>query len=257
MKYKNIDVEDVYKIAVEAGNAIMQVYETAFAIESKEDKSPLTEADKQSHNIIEKGLLSLYPDVPVLSEESKFIDYSIRKEWKRFWLVDPLDGTKEFIKRNGDFTVNIALIEEGKSVLGIVYIPVSKVGYIGISGEGAFKIVDGDTEFLKPVTDASATLVRVVASRSHLSAETESFVNQLKEKGKAVEFLSRGSSLKLCMIAESSADVYPRFAPTMEWDTAAAQAVVEAAGRKVLAYPELVPLVYNKENLLNPWFIAQ
>jgi 3'(2'), 5'-bisphosphate nucleotidase len=255
--FQNIDTDAVYAIAVDAGSAIMRVYETAFTVEQKEDKSPLTEADKQSHNIIEKGLLSLYPNIPVLSEESASVDYEVRKKWKKFWLVDPLDGTKEFIKRNGDFTVNIALIENGKPTFGVVFVPITKVGFVGIAGVGAFKIEAGITEKLIVGKSENANLVRVVASRTHLSGETLDYINNLKDEGKHVVLTSRGSSLKLCMIAEGTADVYPRFAPTMEWDTAAAQAVVEAAGKSVLSFPTLQPLQYNKANLLNPWFIVQ
>ncbi len=255
--FQNIDTAAVYKIAVDAGTAILSVYETAFTVEQKADKSPLTEADKQSHNIIEKRLLNLYPNIPVLSEESASVEYEVRKKWKRFWLVDPLDGTKEFIKRNGDFTVNVALIENGKPIFGVVYVPVSAIGFVGISGVGAFKIAAGITEKIISKKNENTNLVRVVASRSHLSAETLDFINKLKDEGKHVVLTSRGSSLKLCMIAEGVADVYPRFAPTMEWDTAAAQAVVEAAGKSVLSFPTLQPLQYNKANLLNTWFIVQ
>ena len=255
--FQDIDTASVYRIAVDAGNAIMSVYATAFKVEQKKDRSPLTEADKQSNNIIEKGLLGLYPNIPVLSEESASVDYVVRKKWKKFWLVDPLDGTKEFIKRNGDFTVNIALIENGKPTLGVVYVPVTKVGFVGISDVGAYKIADGKAEKIVLENNENTNLVRVVASRSHLSTETQDFINKLKDEGKHVVLTSRGSSLKLCMIADGTADVYPRFAPTMEWDTAAAQAVVEAAGKSVLSFPTLQPLQYNKSNLLNPWFIVQ
>jgi len=255
--FKSINTEAVYKVALDAGKAILTVYETAFAVENKEDKSPLTEADKQSHNIIEKGLLSLYPNIPVLSEESASVDYEIRKKWKQFWLVDPLDGTKEFIKRNGDFTVNIALIENGIPTLGVVYVPVTNIGFVGMADVGAFKITEGIAEKIVLEKNDNPNLVRVVASRSHLSSETQDFIDKIKEEGKHVVLTSRGSSLKLCMIAEGAADVYPRFAPTMEWDTAAAQAVVEAAGKSVLSFPTLQPLQYNKSNLLNPWFIVQ
>jgi len=255
--YQNIDSASVYKIAVDAGKAIMSVYATAFTVEQKEDKSPLTEADKQSNNVIVTGLLSLYPNIPVLSEESASVDYEVRKKWKQFWLVDPLDGTKEFIKRNGDFTVNISLIENGKPTFGVVYVPVTNIGFVGIADVGAFKITEGIAEKIVLGKNENPNLVRVVASRSHLSAETQDFIDKLKDEGKHVVLTSRGSSLKLCMIADGTADVYPRFAPTMEWDTAAAQAVVEAAGKSVLSFPTLQPLQYNKANLLNPWFIVQ
>ncbi len=255
--YNNINLAEVYRIAVEAGQAILEVYESPFAVEKKEDKSPLTEADKRSNTVIQKGLQELTPGIPQLSEESKMVDYSVRKNWNHFWMIDPLDGTKEFIKRNGEFTVNIALIEQGNPVAGIVYVPATGVGYLAVVGEGAWRIDGGQMIQLLAGNTASSNTIRVVASRSHLSAETEDFVSSLKQQGKEIEFISKGSSLKLCMIAEGSADVYPRFAPTMEWDTAAAHAVVKAAGKDVVQFPEKVPLVYNKENLLNPWFIAQ
>jgi 3'(2'), 5'-bisphosphate nucleotidase len=255
--FQNIDTAAVYKIAVDAGKAILSVYETSFVVENKEDNSPLTEADKQSHRVIEAGLLGLYPEIPVLSEEAASVDFEVRKKWKRFWLVDPLDGTKEFVKRNGDFTVNIALIENGRPVFGVVYVPISAIGFVGVVGSGAFKIASGIVQKIAVAKNTSANLVRVVASRSHLSDATLDFINKLKDEGKHVVLSSRGSSLKLCMVAEGAADVYPRFAPTMEWDTAAAQAVVEAAGKSVLSFPTMQPLLYNKASLRNPWFIVQ
>jgi len=260
-KYKGIDVSLIVETATNAAKAILEIYKSSFEVLLKEDKSPLTEADKQSNQIIETLLKKHFPKIPILSEESKQIPFSERKNWQQFWLVDPLDGTKEFINRNGDFTVNIALIENNKPVLGVVYIPVSHLCYIGILGEGAFKIEQGKTPLrIKKSTSNSfeeLKLVRVVGSRSHLSTETIDFVNELKEQGKDVVFVSRGSSLKLCLVAEGEADVYPRFGPTMEWDTAAAQAVVEAAGKRVIDSTTNKPLVYNKENLLNNWFLVQ
>lgn len=260
-KYKQIDVILVVETATKAASAILEVYKSSFDIILKEDKSPLTEADKKSNKIIEDSLKKHFPEIPILSEESKQIPYSERKNWKQFWLVDPLDGTKEFINRNGDFTVNIALIEGNKPVLGVVYVPVLNLCYVGISDKGAFKIEQGkaplriDNKTATPLK--SLKLIRVVGSRSHLSAETIDFVNELKEEGKDVVFVSRGSSLKLCLVAEGEADIYPRFGPTMEWDTAAAQAVVEAAGKNVIDFTTNKPLCYNKENLLNNWFLVQ
>lgn len=259
--YKEINTELLVQIAANAAQAILEIYKTSFEVEHKEDNSPLTEADKHSHQVIETALLKHYAHLPVLSEESKEIPYSTRQHWQRFWLVDPLDGTKEFINRNGDFTVNIALIENQKPVVGIVYIPVTSCCYVGISGVGAFKI-DKGKEPLKlkkatPLIHQSSILLKIVGSRSHLSNETIDFVNELKASGKHVVFVSRGSSLKLCMVAEGEADIYPRFAPTMEWDTAAAQVIVEAVGKQVVDFNTKQPLKYNKENLLNPWFLAQ
>jgi 3'(2'), 5'-bisphosphate nucleotidase len=249
--------------ALKAGREIMEVYAGKdFTLWSKEDKSPLTEADIRSHSIIVEELLSF--KYPILSEEGRDIPYQERKEWKKFWLIDPLDGTKEFLKRNGEFTVNIALIEARRPVMGIVYAPALELLYFA-TPEGAYRAEGVLPELpLKEVFERAELLpsvppeegkIRVVASRSHLSKETEEFVERLKERGE-VDFLSVGSSLKLCFVAEGKADLYPRYAPTMEWDTAAGQAVVEASGGKVLEAETLTPLVYNKENLLNPYFIA-
>lgn len=259
--FQDIDTALLVDIATKAADAILEVYKTPFDVEQKADKSPLTEADKRSHEIICTSLLKAYPAIPVLSEESKEIPYKERKNWKRFWLIDPLDGTKEFVNHNGDFTVNIALIENGKPVLGVVFVPVSSVCFVGIKNIGAFKIASKKEKIkLLPLNTKAIeerSLIRVIASRSHLSVETVDYVNQLKETGKNVVFVSRGSSLKLCMIAEGEADIYPRFGPTMEWDTAAAQAVVEAVGGSVRHYQSGEALTYNKENLLNPWFVVQ
>lgn len=256
--HKEIDLRILHHIAQRAAEAIMQVYESPFATEVKEDKSPLTEADKQSNAVIVKGLTEHYPAIPIISEENKLTPYEERKHWKRFWLVDPLDGTKEFIKRNGEFTVNIALIEEGVPVVGVVYIPVSKTGYIGVAGQGTYRVEhNGEVVKLNPTEHyMQKQTVIVVGSRSHLTDETLAFVEKLKSQGKQVEFISSGSSLKFCLVAEGKADVYPRFGPTMEWDTAAAHAVAANAGKQVLIADTDAPLTYNKENLLNPYFIV-
>jgi 3'(2'), 5'-bisphosphate nucleotidase len=263
---ENIQLIDLLKISLDAGKEILQVYERDFNVESKEDQSPLTLADKKSHETITKGLSSLYPDIPVLSEEGKSISYDTRKEWNYLWLVDPLDGTKEFIKKNAEFTVNIALIEEGNPVVGIIYAPVLDTVYFAKKGVGSYKLEKASTAGVQDDSELVSASVRlplettkekvsVVASRSHLSPETEEYINQIKEKYGEVDITSAGSSLKLCLVAEGKADVYPRFAPTMEWDTAAGQAIVEQAiGRVVKEDGE--PLTYNKESLLNPWFIA-
>ncbi len=213
-------------------------------------------------------LTQLYPHIPVLSEEVKAVDYQERKKWDCLWIVDPLDGTKEFVKRNGEFTVNIALVCKGKPVIGVIYAPVLDRLYFAKKGVGSFKMeqaksvnkMKNDHELLKaalqlPYHDNQDKKV-VVASRSHMSPETVEYVNQVKEKYGEAEVTSIGSSLKLCLVAEGEADVYPRFAPTMEWDTAAGQAIVEQSGGKIVIPEDNQPLVYNKENLLNPWFIA-
>lgn len=259
MTYNDIDVQQLLTITLNAGAAIMEVYQRNFSVETKDDKSPLTEADRKSNDIILNGLKRHYPFIPFISEEVKQMPYTERKNWARLWLIDPLDGTKEFIKKNGEFTINIALIENGVPVLGVVYAPAFNKGYVGIKEKGSFSFSNSNTE-LKPIYAgthyAQLNTIKVVGSRSHLSNETVQFVEELKAQGKEVNFVSSGSSLKICLVAEGKADIYPRFGPTMEWDTAAAHAVALYAGKNVLQYPENKPLTYNKENLLNPWFIV-
>lgn len=260
MKYGEIDILQLIQIALEAGREIMTVYARDFNVEVKDDKSPLTEADKKSNDVIIRALQQAYPAIPFISEEVKQTLYADRKDWNRLWLIDPLDGTKEFVKKNGEFTVNIALIENGEPVVGVVYAPAFGNGYIGVKGQGSFAF-NAEGKDLQPIKAgeyySGLNTVNVVGSRSHLSDETLQFVEDLKAQGKEVNFVSSGSSLKLCLIAEGKADVYPRFGPTMEWDTAAADAVVRYAGKQVLRWPEKSSLVYNKEDLLNPWFIVE
>ncbi len=249
-----IEIDRIKDIARKAGGAIMEVYGRDFEVEIKEDNSPLTEADKASHDIIVDGLESCYPEIPILSEEGKDIPYDVRGKWERFWLVDPLDGTKEFIRRNDQFTVNIALIKAGVPVLGVVYVPVSATMYWG-SEKGSFKqVADGEIVSIK--ASEVGEKVRVVASLSHFTDETKDFIGK-KFAGKEYELVNSGSSLKLCLVAEGAADIYPRLAPTMEWDTAAAHAVVKNAGGRVYDYGTGIELSYNKENLLNPWFVVE
>ena len=260
MHYKDIDVSALIELARKAGEEIMEVYSSDFAVETKDDQSPLTQADKKSNAVIIDGLTRLYPAIPYISEETKLLPYWERKNWTTCWLIDPLDGTKEFIKKNGEFTVNIALIEEGVPVLGVVHVPAQGVTYVGVKGIGAFKYEAGSNES-KPISNnthySEKAKVIVVASRSHLTDETLQFVENLKKQGKEVDFLSSGSSLKFCLVAEGKADIYPRFGPTMEWDTAAAHAVARYAGKEVINYETKLPLTYNRENLLNPWFIVE
>ena len=254
-----IEVKGLLEASRQAGEAILQVYALDFEVEFKGDDSPLTAADKNANVVLMAFLKESYPDIPIISEENKAPDYAERSSWTRFWLVDPLDGTKEFIKKNGEFTVNVALIENGEPILGVVYRPTTGTFHLGAVGEGAWRIEsDGTTTELKPQPHyQTLDTVRVVASRSHLTPEVEQFVADLKSAGKTVEFLSAGSSLKLCLVAEGAADVYPRFGPTMEWDTGAAHAVALGAGRQVLNRETGKPLAYNKENLLNPYFIVE
>ncbi len=250
--------------AVAAGKEIMQVYNSDdFQVEQKGDNSPLTLADRKAHIKIMAFLED--SGIPVLSEEGKALSYAERKDWNQLWIVDPLDGTKEFIKRNGEFTVNIALAEEGILQFGVIYVPVTGELYFGIKEEGAFKLAVPDSVEQADLAalKAAATVLpikeervfTVVASRSHLSPETEDYINELRKEHSDLEFISKGSSLKLCAVAEGKADVYPRFAPTMEWDTAAGQAIIEAMGGSVCR-TDGTPLLYNREDLLNPWFIA-
>ncbi|MGB1307423.1 MAG: 3'(2'),5'-bisphosphate nucleotidase CysQ [Oceanihabitans sp.] len=251
--------------ALHAGKVIMQVYETAFNIEIKNDNSPLTEADKQANNVINSYLKQT--EFPIISEENKQTNYAERKKWNACWIVDPLDGTKEFIKRNGEFTVNIALVKNGIPQLGVIYVPVTKTIYIAdVNKQTAYKtILKSHNSTVEEVIEkasvlqpknANTNLVQVVGSRSHMNAETEAFVETIKQKGKTVAVVSKGSSLKFCLVAEGKADVYPRFAPTMEWDTAAGQAICNAVGIAVISQETNKPLLYNKENLLNPWFLV-
>jgi len=259
--------------AKRAGEAILEVYDSDFEVEQKDDKSPLTLADKRSNEIItdvlEQTITVNNSTVPILSEEGKEIPYDERKKWEYFWLVDPLDGTKEFVKKNGEFTVNIALIHKHKPVLGIIYIPVKDVFYFAAIDFGTYKlenseILTGDlliNELIDksqrlPLSNSNKTSLTVIGSRSHTSEEFSEFVRQLNEKYDNVEFISSGSSLKLCLVAEGKADVYPRFGPTMEWDTAAGQAIAEQAKCRVMDTQTNETLKYNKSNLLNPFFIV-
>jgi len=244
-------VNPVSAIARAAGRRILDIYEREFKVEHKADRSPLTEADRAAHELISAQLNALTPDIPVLSEESAKVDYATRAAWHRFWLVDPLDGTKEFINRNGEFTVNIALIENHRAVLGVVYVPVTGVMYFAGDGLGAFKQLGESAAQAIRVRRYAGKKPMVVASRSHAGPETEAFLKSLG----AHDVVSMGSALKLCLVAEGAADVYPRLGPTMEWDTAAAQCVVEAAGGRVTDLQRQA-LAYNKSSLLNPWFLA-
>ena len=238
-------------LAREAGEAIMEVYAQDFDVESKADASPLTAADLASHRIICAGLSALTPDIPVLSEESAAIDWAMRRSWSRYWLVDPLDGTREFVKKNGEFTVNIALIDDGVSVLGVVYAPALDYLVHAERGVGAF-VRDGAADIALMTQQPPPTPLRVAASRSHLDARTAAAL----EKMGATERIGMGSSLKFCRIAEGRIDVYPRFGPTSEWDTAAGQCVVEAAGGAVLTLDGAALRYNTKESLLNPDFIV-
>lgn len=248
---------EAIRIAQAAGAAILEVYngpDFEQNVEQKGDSSPLTLADKRSHQVIAAGLAALTPDIPVLSEEGKQMDYAERSGWSRFWLVDPLDGTKEFIKRNGEFAVHIALVENGRATLGVVHLPVLNVTYAAVQGGGAHKWENGTAQPIRVAQFAeNQEGLRMVASRSHMSAETAEYMARFQNP----TTLSMGSSMKFMLVADGRADIYPRLGPTMEWDTAAPQVIVEEAGGSVLDFKTGQPLRYNKENLLNEWFVVR
>lgn len=250
--------------ALEAGKVIIEIYETDdFGIDMKSDNSPLTKADIASHDVIVSHLEKTR--IPVLSEEGKNIPYEDRKDWKQLWIVDPIDGTKEFIKRNGEFTVNIALIENNIPVLGVVLTPALNELYFASKEIGSFKVNTLGTDDLSQLKVKAEKLplksdrltYTVVASRSHMSPETETFIAELEKEHGAINTITKGSSLKLCMVAEGQADCYPRFAPTMEWDTAAGQTICMYAGFSVLDWSTKKEMIYNRENLLNNWFLVK
>ncbi|GLR19247.1 3'(2'),5'-bisphosphate nucleotidase CysQ [Portibacter lacus] len=248
------NLEKLQEIAINAGHAILKIYESDdFGVEVKGDDSPLTKADQAANTIICDGLVTLFPEIPIISEENKEVPYEVRKDYDYFWLVDPLDGTKEFIKRNGEFTVNIALIKKDKVVGGIVYTPVTDDLYYAFSNKGAFH--KKGTEILELKANAfkmDDPNLGVVCSRSHLNEGTQKFIDQLNQPN----LVSKGSSLKFLILASGGAELYPRIAPTMEWDTAAAQIILEEAGGSVVNEETGKGLTYNKEVLRNPYFVA-
>ncbi len=263
------DIKTAINAAIEAGEAILNVYTSEdFDVKLKSDHSPLTKADRQSHEVIMRHLEKT--GYPVLSEEGRELSYEERSSWYKFWCVDPLDGTKEFIKRNGEFTVNIAMIEDQVATSGVIYVPVTMELYVGIIGPGAWKFsnvspqtrIDSLEEFLEqgkklPLGREINKPFTIVGSRSHMNQGTQDVIAEYEKKYGETQVMSRGSSLKLCMVAEGKADLYPRFAPTMEWDTAAGQAIASAAGMLVTTTDMKTPLLYNKKELLNPWFVVR
>lgn len=259
-------LECAVRAAIDAGREILAVYATDFGVEQKSDDSPLTIADQRAHEIIKAGLKPL--GLPLLSEEGRTIPFDERQQWQRFWMVDPLDGTKEFVRRNGEFTVNIALIEENRPTMGVVYIPVRDSLYFAAEGLGAFKLEQArhlPVTFAAlqaaaarlPLADLSPRVYTVVGSRSHATADLELYIEQLRATKGELEFVSAGSSLKFCLVAEGRADIYPRLGPTMEWDTAAGQVVAQCAGVRVVSHESGKEMCYNKASLLNPWFIVE
>lgn len=264
-----IKMEDNYILAVEAsiaaGEVIMEIYKKDFLIDFKNDNSPLTEADTAANSVIMQYLKKT--NIPIISEENKQIPYAIRKEWSSCWIVDPLDGTKEFIKKNDEFTVNIALVKNGLPEFGVIYAPATGVLYFGdVTQQKAFRIAIDHSNFITSdilknayniMPKPNSRVIRIVGSRSHMNQETLDFVHRIREKSnKEIEMVSKGSSLKFCLVAEGSADIYPRFAPTMEWDTAAGQAISMAAGLKVIDITTNSDMKYNKESLLNSFFLV-
>lgn len=258
-----INLDNIVDLARQAGRAIMNHYASEVEVAFKEDLSPITKADQASHEIIIDGLNRLHPNIPIISEEGLLPDYSVRKNWHYCWLIDPLDGTKEFINKTDEFTVNIALIHQDQPVLGVVFAPALGLMYFAKVGLGAFKeVMDGNTihrSNLTQVPPISGDKVVVVGSRSHMNSDTLHYVDNLKKLFAHVDFKSVGSSLKICYVAEQKADVYPRFGPTMEWDTAAAHAICREVGVKLYAASNNRPqkFLYNKESLLNSWFVVE
>ena len=259
------------KAALEAGTEILKIYDTDFNVERKGDDSPLTLADKNANEVINSYLTTT--EIPIISEENRQLDYSDRKDWTRCWIVDPLDGTKEFIKRNGEFTVNIALVENGNPMLGVIYVPVTKeLFFTSEDGKASKKItltseettvdyIFKNAEIIKPAVVSSP--IKIVGSRSHMNSDTKNFISTIENSLSAdggknkVEIVSKGSSLKFCLVAEGLAHIYPRYAPTMEWDTAAGHAICKAAGISVIDQTTGNPMMYNKSNLLNNYFVVK
>lgn len=260
-------MKEAYKQAILAaiagGNEILSIYNTDFEVEYKGDDSPLTLADQKANEAIVDILKPL--NIPMISEENKNKPFDERKNWTQCWIIDPLDGTKEFVKRNGEFTVNIALVNNQKPVFGVIYVPVTNELFVGLVEENkSYKLIwEEQKNFDENFNDAQvlnptgSEKMRVVGSRSHMNEDTQQFIDELKTKqDKPVEIVSKGSSLKFCLVAEGLADVYPRFAPTMEWDTAAGQAICEAVGLQVIDQKTQKPMLYNRENLLNNYFLV-
>jgi len=245
-------VDKITRIARIAGNKILEVYETDFSVETKKDNSPLTAADMAAHNSICDALNNLTPDIPILSEESSQISFEERRSWNQYWLVDPLDGTREFVKRNGEFSVNIALIEGQQSILGVIHIPVTNITYSASLNNGAYKCISNEEPIRIYAKKTNVNNITIAGSRSHGNEQQRNFINKLNSP----EILAIGSSLKFCLVAEGLADIYPRFGPTSEWDSAAAQCIVEESGAIVVDI-NFRTLEYNtKESLLNPSFLV-
>jgi len=248
-------IDSVIDISHDAGELILEVYQDGFNVEIKGDGTPLTIADQRSHNLICSRLLELTPDIPILSEESDKIEFADRSRWRTYWLVDPLDGTKEFVKKSGEFTVNIALMHENQPVLGVVHTPVKEWTHWGVHARGAWKQVGNGSKqqiFAKTYSGGEAT---IVASKSHGQAKLEQFLANIEKAEGSYKVSNMGSALKICLVAEGLGDIYPRLGLTSEWDTASADIIIREAGGKIIQ-PDGKLVVYNKENLLNPFFLA-
>ena len=258
----DVDIQEIVKIARGAGKIILEIYNNNFEVYRKKDDSRkegfsvLTEADTRANKFIIDSLRKIYLNIPIISEESKNIPFEERKDWEYFWLVDPLDRTKDFIKKNGEFTVNIALIKKGTTILGVVYAPARDILYYG-DKNGSFKKIGVKKPERLPLTRSQDDVYKIVASRGSFNKETENFIENLKKKQPKIELINIGSSMKFCLVAEGKANIYPRLGETSEWDAAAAHAVVKFAGKNVYAYNSYKELEYNKENLLNPWIIVK
>ena len=251
-------VLDILNIAIDAGKEILKIYKKNFNVDLKADNSPITEADINSNNLIKKRLIEIEKNIPILTEES-LVNWETRKVWKKYWLIDPLDGTKEFVNRNGEFTVNISLIENNLPIFGVIYAPEKSLLYYGIKNNGSYKLITQDnintlSEFKKiNINNNTTSNIKIIGSRSHSNKDFQIWV---EKNFSQYELISIGSSLKLCFLAEGTADIYPRLGPTSEWDIGASQCIVEEAGGSVLIYPSNNRLRYNKENILNPFFIV-
>ena len=249
---ERIEVKIICDIAKKAAIEVMKIYEKDFTIEYKEDDSPLTKADLKANSIICENLQRLYPTIPILSEENTNIPYEIRKNWEYYWCIDPIDGTKEFIKKNGEFSINIGLIYKDTPVLGVVYAPDTNELYYAKKNQGAFK---NGKKLPLSINRNKEEKLTVVTSKSHQNSDTQKYIDSLKAKEKNI--IIKGSSLKICMVAEGIADIYPRLSPTMEWDTAASDAIVREVGKMTYQFNTQTPVVYNKVDLLNPWFMVK
>jgi len=249
-----IDIEDIKYIAVKSGNAVLNIYNQDFDVEYKDDNSPVTKADLEANRIILEGLTKLYLDIPILSEETDLVDYEIRKHWEYYWCIDPLDGTKEFVKRNGEFTINIGLIHKGNPVLGVVFAPMLNELYYAKKGYGAFK---NGYELPFIINDTPKEYISVASSRSHKSDKAQKFIDNLRNETEELIIFEQGSSLKFCLLAEGMIDIYPRFSPIQEWDTAASHCILLESGKNILNYETGKQITYNKKSMLQPWFIAK